>query len=411
MRYGLLGEHLPHSFSKQIHEALGRYSYELIEVAPGDLDSFLRSRDFAAVNVTIPYKQAVIPYLTDLTPRAKAIGAVNAIVNRDGKLYGDNTDFGGLEALIRRMGLDLGGKTALILGTGGTSLTARAVAKDLGARAVYPVSRSGQGGALTYDRAVREHPDAEVIINTTPAGMYPDLDRSPLDLEPFGNLDGVVDVIYNPLTTRLVQQARDRDIPAENGLYMLVAQAVLAAEFFLGETMDPGKIDEIYHSLRFDHQNLVLVGMPGSGKTTLGQLLAARLSRPLVDTDREIVARAGMEITDIFAAYGETWFRDLETQVIREASQTGGKLIATGGGAVLRQENLGVLKQNGTVIFLDRELSALLPTADRPLADSEEKLRALYTERRPIYLKAADVTLAVEGTPEQTADALMRCLL
>ena len=293
MRYGLLGEHLPHSFSKQIHEALGRYSYELIEVAPGDLDSFLRSRDFAAVNVTIPYKQAVIPYLTDLTPRAKAIGAVNAIVNRDGKLYGDNTDFGGLEALIRRMGLDLGGKTALILGTGGTSLTARAVAKDLGARAVYPVSRSGQGGALTYDRAVREHPDAEVIINTTPAGMYPDLDRSPLDLEPFGNLDGVVDVIYNPLTTRLVQQARDRDIPAENGLYMLVAQARFSSELFQGRAIDDALVERIEATLRASMRNVALIGMPGAGKTSTGRALARLVGRPFVDMDAAFVNTTG----------------------------------------------------------------------------------------------------------------------
>ena len=410
MRYGLLGEHLPHSFSRQIHEALGRYAYELIEVAPADLDTFMTARDFAAINVTIPYKQAVLPYLKDLTPRARAIGAVNAIVNRGGELYGDNTDFGGLEALIRRMGLDLAGKTVLILGTGGTSLTAQAVARDLGAGEVYRLSRSGRDGALTYDRAVREHPAAEIILNTTPSGMYPDLDAQPLDLSAFRNLRGLVDVIYNPLTTRLVQQARDRGVPAENGLYMLVAQAVLAAEFFLGETMDPGKIDEIYHSLRFDHQNLVLVGMPGSGKTTLGQLLAARLSRPLVDTDREIVARTGMEITDIFAAYGEGRFRDLETQVIREVSRTGGKLIATGGGAVLRTENVAALKQNGVVVFLDRALSELLPTADRPLANSAEKIRALYGARRPKYLASADVTLPVEGTPADTADALVRCL-
>ena len=410
MRYGLLGEHLPHSFSKQIHEALGRYAYELIQVAPGDLDAFLRARDFAAINVTIPYKQAVIPYLQDLTPRARAIGAVNAIVNRGGELYGDNTDFGGLEALIRRMGLDLGGKTVLILGTGGTSLTARAVARDLGAGEVYRVSRSGRDGVLTYDQAVREHPEAQVIINTTPVGMYPDLDRSPLDLGPFEALEGVVDVIYNPLTTRLVQQARDRGVPAENGLYMLVAQAVLAAEFFLGQDVGRGRIDEIYRTLKRDRQNIVLIGMPGSGKTTLGQILARRLDRPLVDTDQAIVARAGMEITDIFASRGEAWFRDLETRVIREESRTGGKLIATGGGAVLREENLAALKQNGAVVFLDRPLEALLPTADRPLANSDEKLRALYAARRPIYQKAADVTLAVEGTPDQTAEKLVRCL-
>lgn len=410
MRCGLIGEKLGHSFSREIHEKLGRYSYELIELQPDQLGAFLQSRAFDGVNVTIPYKQAVIPFLDALSPRAQAIGAVNTICCRDGKLYGDNTDFGGLEALIRRMGLDLRGKTVLIAGTGGTSRTAFAVAQALGAAQIFRLSRSGRGGALTYAEAYEAHADAEILIHTTPAGMFPDVDGLAVDLSRLPRLKGVVDVVYNPLTTRLVREARARGIPAENGLYMLAAQAVLAAEAFTGERFGPELTGQIYRALRFEKRSIVLTGMPGSGKSTLGALLAQRLGRPLLDTDAEIVRRAGMPIPEIFRTRGETAFRDLESAVLRTAAQSGGQIIATGGGAVLRQENVDAMRQNGTVVFLDRPLCALLPTDDRPLADSAEKLRALYAVRRPIYLAAADERLPVEGTPEETMTKLLEML-
>jgi shikimate dehydrogenase len=411
MRCGLLGQTLGHSFSKEIHERLGRYTYELFEVPPEGLDAFLKARDFDGVNVTIPYKQAVIPYLEGMSERASAIGAVNTIVNRGGKLWGDNTDFGGLAALIRRMGLDLGGKTVLIAGTGGTSRTAMAVAAALGAAQTLRMSRSGRDGALTYEAAYAAHGDAEVLIHTTPAGMAPDVDGCAVDLGRLPRLQGVVDVVYNPLTTRLVHEARARGIPAENGLYMLAAQAVLAAEDFIPGARFGDKVTEdIYRALCFEKRSIVLTGMPGSGKSTLGAALAARLGRPFLDTDDEIVRRAGMPITEIFKTRGETAFRALETEVIRAFSLRFGAVVATGGGAVLRRENVDALKQNGTLVFLDRPLAALLPTDDRPLADDADKLKKLYETRCPIYAAAADVTVPVCGTPEETAGAILEKL-
>lgn len=410
MRYGLLGEKLVHSFSKEIHEKLGKYKYELIEVPPEKLDEFMAHRDFAGLNVTIPYKRAVIPYLDEISGRARAIGAVNTVVNRDGKLYGDNTDFGGLKALIRRMGLELRGKTVLVCGAGGTGKTASAVAESLGASAVYRLSRSGRDGALTYAEAYQARAGAQILINATPAGMYPDTDGMPADLERLPALEGVVDVIYNPLTTRLVQCARTRGLKAENGLYMLVAQAVLAAERFTGAFFAPGTIDGIYGEILLEKRNIVLTGMPGSGKTTLGRLLSERLGRELADTDAEIVKKAGMPITEIFAKYGEPYFRDLESEVIRDLSRIGGKVIATGGGAVLRSENVNMLKMNGLVAFLDRPLEDLVPAGDRPLADRAEKIKALHAARYPIYLTAADRHVSVHGAPEDTLKKLLRVL-
>ncbi len=410
MIYGLLGEKLGHSFSREIHERLGRYSYRLIELPPAELEAFLTARDFGGINVTIPYKQAVIPYLDELSPRAGAIGAVNTIVNRNGRLYGDNTDFGGLKALLERAGMALRGKTVLIAGTGGTSSTAMAVAEDLGAARAVRLSRSGREGAMTYEAACAAYPGAEILINTTPAGMYPDLEGTPIELDRLPGLEGVADVIYNPLTTRLVQQARARGLRAENGLYMLVAQAVLAAELFTGERFSPGTAEQLFHALQAEKQNIVLIGMPGSGKTTLGKRLSEKLGRPLADSDAEIVRAAGLSIPEIFRDYGEPYFRDLESRVIRELSRTGGKVIATGGGAVLRQENVDALKQNGVLVFLDRPVEQLTPTGDRPLADETEKILHLHTARYPIYLAAADRHVSVAGTEEETLRKLLRVL-
>ena len=412
MRYGLLGEKLGHSFSREIHEKLGRYSYELIEVPRDRIDAFMTAREFVGLNVTIPYKQTVIPWLDEISPRARAIGAVNTVVNRGGKLYGDNTDFGGMKRLIGRMMPNLRDQTVLVCGTGGTSRTAMAVAEALGADAanIYRLSRSGKDGALTYEDAYAASTGAQFLINTTPCGMYPDVEGCPVDLSRLPGLTGVADVIYNPLTTKLVRLARERRLPAESGLYMLVAQAVLAAEIFTNAPFPAGTIDRVYGALLLEKRNIVLTGMPSSGKSTVGWRLAKRLGRELIDTDAEIVEKAGAPITEIFKAHGEAYFRDLETETIKELSRTGGRVIATGGGAVLRKENVDALKMNGTVVFLDRPLADLLPTDDRPLSNDGTKLRSLYAERHPIYTAAADITVPVRGTPEDTVNEVMEKL-
>ena len=410
MRCGLIGETLGHSFSKELHEMLGRYDYALIELLPEELEGFLRRRDFDGLNVTIPYKQAVIPLLDEIDERARAIGAVNTIVNRNGKLRGENTDFAGLTALIRRMGLDLRGATVLIAGSGGTSRTAEAAAASLGAARSVRLSRSGRDGAIPYETAYAELADADFLINTTPAGMFPDLDGCPADLSRLPKLRGVADAVYNPLATRLVREARARGIPAEGGLYMLAAQAAASAERFIGEPIGPETAERLYRKLLFRRQNIVLVGMPGCGKSTLGALLARRLGRRFIDTDAEIVRKAGMPVTELFRTRGEAFFRDLETEALRAAAMTGGNVIATGGGAALRPENVGRMKQNGAVVFLDRPPADLCPSPERPLADSAAKLRTLYETRYPIYAAAADVTVTVRGTPEETAEKVLEML-
>ena len=285
MEYGLIGEKLPHSFSKEIHEKLAGYDYQLKELTPAQLPGFLQKREFKGINVTIPYKQTVIPYLDEIDEKAKAIGAVNTIVNRDGKLYGYNTDYDGMVALIRHAGLSLEGKTVLILGTGGTSKTAMAVAKDLGAASVQWVSRSGKDGAITYEEAQRL--PVQILINTTPSGMYPNPDGQPMDLSRFGWLEGVLDAVYNPLRTRLVLQARDNRAHAQSGLYMLVAQAAVACELFLGKQLPAGTLDTVYRQIHGQKQNIVLTGMPGSGKSTVGKILARQMGREFVDLTPE----------------------------------------------------------------------------------------------------------------------------
>ena len=403
LTFGCIGEHLPHSFSREIHEQIGGYAYELKELAPEELPAFLTARSFRGINVTIPYKQAVIPYLDRIDDTARAIGAVNTVVNRNGELTGYNTDLDGLVRLIRRIGLDLTGRKVLIPGTGGTSRTASFAAEKLGAREIFRISRTGREGSLSYEEALRDHADAEIIINTTPCGMFPEPDAQPLPLEPFTRLQGVADVIYNPLRSRLVLDARSRGIPAEGGLYMLVAQAVRASELFLDTAYPEDLTDRIFETILSRKENIVLIGMPGSGKSAVGRILAGRTGRPLADTDQLITEKAGKPISDIFRENGETAFRDLESSVIRDLAKTGGQIISTGGGAVLRPENVFVLRRNGRLFWLNRDPDALIPTDDRPLADTQEKMKQLYIAREPVYRAAADEIVPVTGTPEDAA--------
>lgn len=408
MKCGLIGRKLGHSYSCQIHHAIADYSYDLWELEPEQLAPFLQKGDFAGVNVTIPYKQQVIPYLDDLSDTARAIGAVNTIVNRSGRLYGDNTDLAGMIALIRRLGLELHGKKVLILGTGGTSKTARAAAQQLGAAEVYRLSRSGREDAVTYEEARRLHGDAAVLINTTPCGMYPAVEDCPLDPADFPRLEGVVDAVYNPLRTNLVLAARERGIPAQGGLYMLAAQAVYAGALFRGCQAAQADIDLTYRTVLRQVENIVLIGMPSAGKTTVGQLLARRTGKNFTDTDTLAEQRIGMTIADYFRTSGEEAFRAREQETVAEVSAVGGQIIATGGGAILRRENLTALRRNGLLVFLDRPIEQLTATADRPLASDREALRRRYEERYALYRAAADVYIKNDGSPEEAADQIER---
>lgn len=406
MTCGLIGRKLGHSYSPQIHRALADYDYRLWELEPEELKTFFRRRDFTGVNVTIPYKQAVIPLLDELSETARAIGAVNTVVCRDGKLYGDNTDFAGMAALIRHIGLSLEGKKVLILGTGGTSKTAMAVARSLGAAEVYRLSRSGRDGALTYEEAARLHADADVLINTTPGGMYPAVEGCPVDLDAFPRLCGVADAVYNPLRTNLVLQARARGIPAEGGLYMLAAQAACASALFHGCETSERDIELAYQTVRREMENIVLIGMPSSGKSTVGRALAERLGKRFADSDALVTERIGMPIADYFARRGEAAFREHEQEAIAALAATGGQVIATGGGAVLRPENVTALRRNGRLVFLDRSPEKLIATADRPLASDREALRRRYEERYELYCAAADLHIDGDGTVEETAQRI-----
>ena len=360
MTYGLIGEKLEHSFSKEIHNKLFGYQYELKEIEHEELDAFMKKKNFKAINVTIPYKEKVIPYLDFIDETAKNIGAVNTIVNKDGKIFGYNTDFMGMRALITKNNISLENKKVLILGSGGTSKTACAVAEDLNAKEIFRVSRDGKDGCITYEDAQNIHADADVIINTTPCGMYPNINTMAVDIANFPMLSAVVDAVYNPLRTRIVCDALERGVTAVGGLYMLVAQAAFAAELFINQSADSDKIDEIYRELFSQKQNIVLIGMPGSGKTTIGKALSEKLNMEFIDTDQKIVDNTNKTIPDIFAECGEETFRDLENQTIFEVSKKQQSIIATGGGAILRKENVKLLSQNGRIYFIDRPLSSIV---------------------------------------------------
>ena len=407
LEYGLIGEHLGHSFSQIIHSEIADYRYELCELAPEELEGFLKSAGFKGINVTIPYKKSVIPFLDELSDEAKRIGAVNTIVCKGGKLYGYNTDYFGLKCLAKRLGTGFEGKKVLVLGTGGASSAAFAVAEDLGAAAVLKVSRGKKEGAVSYDEAYSIHSDADIIINTTPVGMFPDGDGCPVDISKFTKLSGVIDLIYNPLRTRLVLNAKKCGIPAEGGLYMLVAQAVRASCLFLGKELTDDLNDAVYKKILRMKENIVLTGMPRSGKSTIGRILAEKLCCKLSDTDQLITEKEGRKITDIFAEDGESYFRKTETEIISEVSKDNGKIISVGGGAILSEENEILLKRNGKVIFIDRPLDELLPTDDRPLANDAEKIEKLFEKRYPIYKAKSDISIVNNRSAENAAERII----
>lgn len=410
MNYGLIGEKLGHSYSKIIHELIGLYQYELKEIQRDKLEEFILSKEYKGLNVTIPYKQDVIPLLDYIDEGAKSIGAVNCIVNKNGHLSGYNTDYYGLKKLIEGSGHNLANKKVLILGTGGTSKTAYKVVSDLGASTIIKVGRTKREENISYEDALNEHTDCDVILNTTPSGMYPNIDSKPIELKDFTKLEAVIDVIYNPLRTMLMLEAEDLGIDYYGGLKMLVYQAIAAAELFCDVTISEEKFLEIYRQVKGENENIVLIGMPAVGKSTLGRRLHKELGKELVDTDSEIVSRENREISDIFANEGEKYFRDVESEVVRDCSFKKGVIIATGGGAILREENVRVLKSFGKLFLLKRPLESLIPTGNRPLASDVNKIKKLYEERMPIYEKVADVIIDGGNGVEREVEDVMRYL-
>ena len=406
-KFFLIGEHLSHSFSPEIHAMLGNPDYALKELAPDEVGAFITGGDYAGINVTIPYKQVVIPYLDALTPAAQKLGAVNTVTRRaDGSLLGDNTDYFGFSYALSSAGIALSGKRVLILGSGGASKTAVAVARDAGAAEVVIVSRSGE---VNYDNVYSLHGDAEVIINCTPVGMYPKSGTSPVDLTQFPYLCGVADMIYNPARTAFLAQAEQLGLPCTNGLSMLVAQAAAGHERFTGAPVDTAQIKRIVRTFAAESANIVLIGMPGCGKSTIGATLAALTGKKFADTDAHIVQKAGKPIPEIFAAEGEAHFRALEHEVICEVGAEHGQIIATGGGVVTREENLYPLRQNATVVWLQRPLQDL-PTDGRPLSQAT-RLVDMYRVRRPLYRAFCDLEIPNDGTPDEVAARILEEIL
>lgn len=404
MQCGLLGRKLGHSYSPQIHNLLGDYSYVLFEKEPEELENFLKNGEFSGLNVTIPYKKEVIPYLSELSPTAQKMGCVNTVLRRsDGTLYGHNTDYFGFTSLVRHAGLSVAGKKVLVLGSGGASNTAVAALKDLGASPVV-ISRSGENN---YGN-LHLHRDAAAIVNATPVGMYPNTGVSPIDLALFPHLEGVLDVIYNPARTQLLLDAEKLGIPRENGLWMLVAQAKEAAEVFTGGKISDEVIERIYRELSHQMKNIVLIGMPGCGKTTIGTLLAEKLGRTLADADEKIISLAGKSIPDIFAQDGEPTFRDWETKALTELGKQSGLVIATGGGCVTQKRNYPLLHQNGYLVWLERDCS-VLPTDGRPLSQAND-LGKMYAARKPLYEAFADIRVENAGTPAETVRKILDAL-
>lgn len=404
MKCGLLGAHLGHSQSPRLHAMLGSYSYELFEVAPENLNYFLRSGDFDALNVTIPYKRAVVPYCAALSDAARAIGSVNTLVRMpDGTLFGDNTDYDGFSLLLQRNGGIRPGEKALVLGDGGASATVQAVLRDLGAQVVV-LSRHGAEDYTSLPR----HSDAVLVVNATPVGMYPNNGQRLIDLDALPGCRCVLDLVYNPLRTRLILDAEERGIRCEGGLSMLVGQGARACERFTGEIVPESRWEQILCKLEREAENLILIGMPGCGKSTVGQLLAQKLNRPFFDADEELVKRLGCDILTFFAREGEAAFREKESEMLAELGKRSGCVIATGGGCVTRAENYALLHQNGVIVWLRRDLAAL-PTEGRPISQSTD-LTELYTRRRGLYERFADHTVENDSDPAATVEKIAELL-
>lgn len=402
MRCGLLGRKLSHSYSPQIHAMLGSYSYELFEKEPEEIGEFLKNGGWTGINVTVPYKQAVIPFLDELSPLAAKLGAVNTIVRRDRKLIGHNTDYFGFVSMVEKSGLCVFGKKCLVLGSGGVSKPTVAALEQMGAQVVVITHKEN-----TPENLVQHH-DARLIVNTSPVGMYPNVSESPVDLTPFTALEGVFDLIFNPARTALMLQAEQQGILTMGGLWMLVAQAKEASEWFMDAHIDDDVTASIHAVLRRQMENIILIGMPGCGKSTVGRLLAEKTGRTFVDSDEEIIRLAGKSIPDIFSQDGEEVFRDWETRALAELGKQSGRIIATGGGCVTKERNYPLLHQNGQIFWLKRRLD-LLPTDGRPLSQ-QNRLEAMYQVRKRMYEAFADHTVDNNGAAEATVTQILEVL-
>lgn len=390
MRYGLIGEKLGHSFSKDIHERIADYTFDLIPLSKEEFKTFMEKKEFTALNVTIPYKKDVIPYLDEMDEHAKAIGAVNTIVNRDGKLKGYNTDFTGFLYMVKKHNVHMEGKKVLIIGNGGASAAIQAVVQHESAGSMVIVDVVPGNGAISYDEMFSSHLDAEIIINTSPIGMYPRIGNAPIDISMFHKCEAVLDVIYNPILTRLCFEAQEMDIKRVNGLEMLIAQAKQSVEFFLDKSIDDQIIDDIYQDMLRERCNIVLIGMPSAGKTTIGKMLENRMQKDFIDLDDIIIEKAGKSIPEIFEESGEAGFRAIETEAAIEVSKLNNKIIATGGGTIKHKVNMDYLRQNGITIFIDRDVDKLISSdPNRPLSKSTDALEKMHAERLPLYQKYA----------------------
>lgn len=403
MRCGLLGRTLKHSYSPLIHGKLGDYSYELFEKEPEELDDFLKNGDFHGLNVTIPYKKDVVKYCAELSPLAQELGSVNTLLRRpDGSLYGDNTDAWGFEQMAKALPVDYRGKKALVLGSGGASVTVQAVLKHLGCQVVV-ISRHGEDN---YEN-IHRHADAQVLVNATPVGTYPQVGVRPVDLDRLPNLEAVLDLVYNPAKTALILDAEARKIPFSNGLPMLVGQAARSSMIWTGENLSTSLVHHVYNFVKGSMENLILIGMPGCGKSTIGQKLAQRLGRSFVDTDVDIVDKVG-NIPAYFVEFGESQFRLVETEVLARVCKESGRVIATGGGCVTREENYNLLHQNGTIIWIQRPLEEL-SSEGRPLSQ-RDGVEALYQQRKGLYERFADVIVENRGDVEDVVERILKAV-
>ena len=403
MRFGLLGRKLGHSYSPVIFDLMGGYRYDLFEREPEDIEALLRNEDFDGLNVTIPYKKAVLQHLDDVDELAARLGSVNTVVKRGGKLTGHNSDYFGFLSLMERTGIDVAGKKVLILGSGGASVTVVAVLEDLGAKPVV-ISRSGEN----HYGNLHLHADAAMVVNTTPLGMYPNTGVAAVDVGQFPALEGVVDLIYNPARTQLLLDCEQHGIPGWNGLWMLVAQAQKSAEWFMDRQLPDSLVASIHRALRDRMENIALIGMAGCGKSTIGRQLAKETGKTFVDADAEIELLAGKPIPAIFAADGEEEFRRLETEVLAKLGKQSGLVIATGGGCVTRERNYPLLHQNSRILWLRREPDQL-PTEGRPLSQKIPPA-VLYAQRLPLYRAFSDAAIDNDGTPGETLTNILKML-